>query len=174
MGGNVAHEFLPLPSGLIGRVGKPALLPHKARPFVPFMSYRQFFVALMIFAAVVTVLAVFGSGGAVYGGIVGAAVGIAPSIIATAPYEMRLETPRPAPWLDFTRAYLALSRLARNDSGRGEEIWGPTASWWRVWPNTTFEIFVEPEGLRVTGPRGLIFPLQRNWNRIVEKGSALV
>ena len=172
---------LVLPSGLIGRASAPVLLYRKGQPFIPFTSYPQFIIVLAIFAVGISAFALFQTGllktagamhAALIGALIGAAVGIIPSVIASMPYSLKLNSPRPLPWVAFTRTYLVRSRLRRIETKREseQEIWIPDLPWWRTWPNLNVVVTVGEEEVYVTGPRSMIMPLSRNWTRIQSLG----
>lgn len=162
-----------IPRGLIGRSEKPVLLHRKARPFLPFSSYVQFVIAMVLLAAIIGAITLFAfAGGTLFhaqliGALIGATVGISPSIMASMPYGLRLRTPRPEPWLAFTRAYLVFSRFRKveGSSAPGWEIWISERPRWLVWPNSEVTLFANQEEIYVTGPRSMILPLSRNWKR---------
>jgi len=139
------------PSGLIGRASAPVLLYRKGQPFIPFTSYPQFMIVLaIIFAVGIGALTSFQIGlkphnamhATLIGAVIGAAVGIIPSIIGGMPYGLRLNSPRPVPWIAFTRNYLVHSRFKKIEAEcePEKETWISNVPWWRVaiWSATTF------------------------------------
>jgi hypothetical protein len=169
---------LPIPKGLIGRSEKPVLLYSKARPFAPFSSYVQFMVVMVLLAAVMGAITLFAFAGdtlfhaQLTGALIGATVGMSPSIMSSMPYGLRLHTPRPEHWLAFTRDYLVFSRCKKVEGapGPGQELWISERPRWRVWPNSEVIVFADQEEIYVTGPRSMILPLSRNWKRMEALG----
>ena len=172
---------LTLPTGLIGRAGRPVLLYREGWPFIPFTSYSQFIIVLAIFAVGICTFAVFQAGllrasgathAALIGALIGGAIGIIPSVIASMPYSLKLNSPRPMPWVAFTRTYLVRSRLRRieTECESEQETWIPDLPWWRTWPNLSVVVTAGEGEVHVIGPRSMIMPLSRNWTRIQSLG----
>ena len=173
-GNNMAQPFLPLPTGLIGDVSSAKPLYGAGRPFYPFLSYEQLFIILAIFAVGVGLVFFFASEGLRTGIIVGGICGMVPPVLAAAPYELHVTTPRPIPWAEFTREYLAASRcelFAR--PANKEEVWTSTLSGWRAWRDAKFTIVMSDNSVYVKGTRGMVLPLSRNWKRIASQGPRL-
>ena len=163
---------LPLPSGLIGEA-EPVSFDYPAgRPFFPFLSLTQLVLLLATYTAVVGTIALVAPNAMWHFLVpfvaVGSALGALPSILMTAPCRLRVRTPRPEPWADFTRDWAKASRYRRQDGN--PDIWLPDMPIWIRWPGDSMRLRITPEGLEVTGRRLMMRQLKRNYDRITERG----
>jgi hypothetical protein len=158
---------LPLPNGLIGQA-KPAQFDiASARPFFPFLSTAQILILLVTYVFVAgAIMLIFPKAWLFIAA--GSAIGVLPSIIQAAPARVTVRSPRPEPWADFTRQWVALNRYRQD--GNNPDAWLPDMPIWMKWPGDSIRLRVTTDTLEVRGRRLLMRQLKRNYDRITERG----
>jgi hypothetical protein len=142
---------LPLPTGLIGTADPVAFDYQACRPCFPFLSLSQVALVLVIYAAITGLFSLFAPRGSLLFAAGGALIGMLPSIWEAVPSRLVVRTPRPQPWADFTREWVALSRYKQRSNDI--DTWLP-----------------DNDVLEVEGARRLLGQLKRNFDRISARG----
>lgn len=150
--------------------GPPKFLLRKALPFVLIRSANQLAWCSAFMAAGAFITYLFFPHGAIPFVVIGILVGLAPTLIAALPYEIRItssDSRAAGTRLRQIQAKLVLSmyqRTARDGEENGSEVWVLIHPSWRLpWREMDIRLLIEGTVLRIQGPRCVIVKL---WKRL--------